>query len=134
MFKELFLEALKIKKKAWNIDVPGWKVQMNDKVQHSLLDRVKDRTDLSMNEMKEKIQKGVSYVTKKIKRPGRTMVALNFKKSNFILMILIDNDKNFARVSTILDPNMKVSNALKWDISETEDFKNSIDFELSIDL
>jgi hypothetical protein len=125
----MFVESLKIVKKNWNPKsrVPGWQIIINDGDGHNLIDRVKDRTNLSTNEAKEKIQKAVDYVSKKIengwfdkgKNAGNTrMMAINFEKSKFKMLVLVDPRQKVIRISTILSDDMTTRRTINWDLKE----------------
>ena len=111
----------------------GYNVEFNDDTLHSLISRIEDRTKLAVDEVKEKIKKGIDYVIKKdIKGffKNKSMVAMNFKKSNFKAMIMINPEDKYVRLSTILSSDMSVKNAIKWDINE--EFKDLFEFEINI--
>ena len=112
------LEVLKIVSKNWNIKIDGWEVQVNDKVEHSLYQRIQ-RTNLDYKDLKEKIILGIKYVINKANKEN--MYALYYKKSDFTILLLVKPETKFVRLSTILDSGMQFKGGLKWDINE---FKN----------
>jgi len=111
----------------------GYQVEFNDSMIHSLKDRISSRTDLSDDEVKFKISKGIDYIIKKDMKgffKRKSMVAINFKKSNFKAMIMINPDDKYVRLSTILASDMNVKNAIRWDINES--FDELFEFELNM--
>ena len=123
-FIQYLNEDLKIVKKNWNLNLPNlpeWTVTINDKLNHNLIDRIDIRTDIGLNKMNIKIQKGLNYISKKIiknKIQQDVMIGLNYIKSNFIILFLVKPNNKYIRVSTILDKNMNQSGTVKWDINE----------------
>ena len=123
-FIQYLNEDLKIVKKNWNLNLPNlpeWTITINDKLNHNLIDRIDIRTDIGLNRMNIKIQKGLNYISKKIiknKIQQDVMIGLNYIKSNFIILFLIKPNNKYIRVSTILDKNMNQSGTVKWDINE----------------
>lgn len=110
-------EALKVVKKNWKLELPGWKIEINDKLDHSLLDRIAERTNLKSNQFSEKMRKGLEYVSKKnIKKT--VMIGLYFKKSNFTILYLVNPKDKFIRISSVLDSSMDVVNSIKWELNE----------------
>jgi len=104
--------------------VDTWKdytVEFNDTIDHSLNDRTIDRTELTHDEIKFKISKAIDYIIKKDKKgffKRKSMVAMTFKKSNFIAMILINPFDKYIKLSTILATYMNVKNAIRWELNE----------------
>jgi len=85
-------ESLNIVKKNWSLDIPGYTVDVNDKVQHSLLQRAQLRTRQPLNKIHKAMQHGLEYIVKKIengKISNRTMISLTFTKSDFKLLVLV---------------------------------------------
>lgn len=114
-------EELKIKHKNWDLVLPGFIVEINDKDTHSILSRKDSRTELTANLLKDKLQKGINYIGKKLNKgffEADTMVALNYVNSNFTALILVKPKGRYIRVSSILDSTMKTRNAIKWTINE----------------
>lgn len=120
----IFERDINILKKNWNTNYPGYKVEFNDDVTHNLLDRVRERTNLTVLQIVEKFDKAILYVIKKNDKgffKRKSMVAIDMKKSKFKVMILIDPESKYLRVSTILSPEQYVKNAIRWEIDESEE-------------
>lgn len=134
-------EAIRILKKKWNLkdNITGsFKVEINDSESHSILDRIRDRTDISLNDMNSKLQLGVDLILKKeskgfFKKPI-SYIELTYKKSNFKVIFMIKPENKYLRVSSIFGIDFKTSNALYWDINEfieiNPEYKHSVkDFD-----
>ena len=116
-FKDFLDEELRIVKKNWNLTSLKYNVEMNDKIDHNMLDRILLRTNLKYNEFQRKVQSGINYVDKKkITKP--IMIGLYYKKSNFTVLFFINPDNNYLRVSTVLDSTMEQKNTVKWELNE----------------
>ena len=117
-------EELKIKKKNWKLDIPGYEVDVNDKVQHSLMQRAKLRTRVSLKQVQSAMQHGLEYIAKKIdnkKLTNRTMVSLTFTKSDFKTLVLVNPDEKYLRVSTIMNTDMPTKKDIKWNLNEFQE-------------
>lgn len=112
---------INIIKKNWNTEYPGYQVEFNDQDNHSLIDRVRERTTLAISQIIEKFDKAIRYIIKKNEKSffkNKTMVSINMKKSNFKVMILIDPVSKYIRVSTVLSSEQYVKNAIRWELDE----------------
>jgi hypothetical protein len=117
-------EALKIKKKNWNFKIPNFEVDINDKIQHSLVQRAQLRTEVPLKTAKIAIQHGLEYIAKKIedkKLTTRTMVSLTFTKSDFKTLVLVNPDEKYLRVSTIMNTDMPTKKDIKWNLNEFQE-------------
>lgn len=117
-------EDLKIVKKNWNFKIPGYEVDINDKIKHSLTQRATLRTRASLNQVKKAIQSGLEYITRKIKNDkltNRTMVSLTFLKSDFKVLVLVNPEEKYLRVSTIMDIDMPTKKDIKWNLNEFQE-------------
>jgi hypothetical protein len=116
-------KSINIVKKNWTIKIPGYTIQFNDIEKHPLIPRIRERTDLSLMEIKEKIKKAIEYLVKKNDKgffKEKCMVEFFMKKSNFKLLIMINPENKYIRISTVLAPDMKTSNTIKWELNEEE--------------
>jgi len=117
-------ESLNIVKKNWSLDIPGYTVDVNDKVQHSLLQRAQLRTRQPLNKIHKAMQHGLEYIVKKIengKISNRTMISLTFTKSDFKLLVLVNPDEKYLRISTIMNTDMKTKRDIKWNLNEFQE-------------
>ena len=117
-------EELKIKKKNWKLEIPGYEVDVNDKIQHSLLQRAQLRTRAPLKTVQTAIQHGLEYIVKKIdnkKLTNRTMVSLTFTKSDFKTLVLVNPDEKYLRVSTIMNTDMPTKKDIKWNLNEFQE-------------
>lgn len=117
-------EELKIVKKNWNFKIAGYNVDVNDKIKHSLIQRANLRTRASLNQVKKAIQSGLEYIVSKIKNDkltNRTMVSITFKKSDFKVLVLVNPDEKYLRVSTIMDVDMPTKKDIKWNLNEFQE-------------
>lgn len=122
--KSEMTEDLKIVKKNWSFDIPGYTVDINDKVQHSLLQRAQLRTRTPLNKIHKAMQHGLEYIVKKInsgKISNRVMISLTFTKSEFKLLVLVNPDEKYLRVSTIMNPDMETKRDIKWNLNEFQE-------------
>lgn len=134
-FKEFISEELKIVKKNWKLEIDDYTVEVNDKLDHDLLNRIYSRTNLKTNQFNEKLQKGLDYINSKLKKGKITkdiMIGINYTKSEFIVLFLVKPDSKYIRVSTVLDKDMIVKGSIKWDLNEFNDFNNTkIDYNIN---
>ena len=117
-------EELKIVKKNWDFKIPGYEVDVNDKIQHSLIQRAQLRTEVPLKTAKKAIQSGLEYIAKKIdnnKLTNRTMVSLTFTKSDFKTLVLVNPDEKYLRVSTIMNTDMPTKKDIKWNLNEFQE-------------
>jgi len=117
-------EELKIKKKNWKLEIPGYEVDVNDKIQHSLLQRAQLRTRVPLKQVQTAMQHGLEYIVKKIdnkKLTNRTMVSLTFTKSDFKTLVLVNPDEKYLRVSTIMNTDMPTKKDIKWNLNEFQE-------------
>jgi len=122
--REELSEELKIKSKNWNFNVKNWSVEVNDKIKHSLIQRSQLRTEAPLNTVKKAIQTGLDYIVKKVdnnKLTNRTMVSLTFTKSDFKVLVLVNPDEKYLRVSTIMNTDMQTKKDIKWNLNEFEE-------------
>ena len=131
LFREsLITEDLKIVKKKWNIKIPNYEVEVNDKKEsHDMLKRIKDRTLMTPKQIQGIIESGLKYIVKKKSffKNDKNFVELTFNKSKFKILILFKPENKYLRVSSIMSLDMDVTNALHWDINEFhEEFKYDI--------
>jgi len=132
------IEALNIKKKNWNLSLDGFKVELNDDIEHNLIDRIKDRTNLSLNIIKDKLQNGLDYIGTKIEQDffknDKVLLSIDFTKSKFTALYLIKLQSKYIRVSSILSNDMIISKDIKvrWTLNEFKelmiDYKDDSDF------
>ena len=119
---ENVLKPISYSKIKWNTLLDrDYTIVYNDSNNHNLLDRIKDRTDLLPYEVRNKVEKAIKYIIKKDKKDffkQKTMVSFTMKKSKFKVMILFNPKDNYIRVSSILNMNMVVRGAIKWDLNE----------------
>jgi len=136
-------ENLKIVKKNWGFKIPGYEIEINDKVKHSLLQRANIRTRVPLRQVQNAIQKGLEYIVKKIKDnklTNKTMVSITFKKSDFKVLVLVNPEEKYLRVSTIMDSDMPTKKDIKWNLNEFEkifwplNINNNETFSFSCDL
>ena len=117
-------ESLKIKKKSHLKDNTnsGYTIEINDSEGHSIIDRIKDRTDIKLNAMNDKLQKGVNLMLKKLSndffKKDINYVELTYKLSNFKAIFMIKPKTKYIRISSIFEMSYKTDNALIWDINE----------------
>jgi len=137
-FNELLEKVQKHNKIKWNrYLMPNYNITYNDNPRHNLLDRVMERTNLSPNKIKEKVEKAILYVIKKDKNnffKRKTMIAFNMTKSKFKIMILFNpfEEPKYLRVSSILADDMTVKGAIKWNLNENININEFIEFHIEI--
>lgn len=120
-FKEFISEELKIVKKNWKLSLPDFTVEVNDKIDHALLDRIYARTNLKTNQFNEKLQKGLDYIYKKLQKGKITndvMIGIKYTISDFIVLFLVKPESKYIRISTVLDSDMVQRGMIKWDLNE----------------
>lgn len=121
-------EALKIVKKNWTSDFEGYEVDYNDTQGHELIPRIQSRTDITLNDIKSKLDKAINYIIYKDKQgffKNTLSVAITFKESDFKALFLINPETKYIRLNTILSGDMITKNTIRWDLNE-----NLIEFEI----
>jgi hypothetical protein len=119
-------EALKIKKKSFKYygnenDDLNFQIIYKDSMEHSFINRVKERTDLTPKEVSIAISKGVDYILKRVKSgkiDGKLACAITFKKSNFKVVYIVNTWVKFLKIATILSSDMETTNAVSWNLKE----------------
>jgi len=115
-----------------NIKRKNYKIEFNNLSDHELIPRILNRTKIDLKEAKSKFEKAIDYVIKKNELgffKNKSMVEMTMKKSEFKIMIMINPDDNYIRVSTVLSMDMPTKNTIKWNMNE-----ENIDFiQLEID-
>lgn len=117
------LRPLKIVRKNWKTDYPGYKVEFNNLENHPLIPRIQERTNLSISEISDKFDKAIKYVIKKNDKgffKSKSMVEILLKKSEFKILLMINPEDNYIRFSTVLSKDMPSKNTIKWSINEEE--------------
>jgi hypothetical protein len=135
-------EALKIKKN-WKFSdnsdsTEKYTIEINDSDEHSILDRIKDRTDIKINAMNQKLQAGIDYILNKANKDffkkDINYIDLKYTKSNFKVIFMIKPKTKYLRISSIFNIDWDSKNSLKWEIkefyNELPEFKNSINENL----
>ena len=121
--EKLERKPLRIVKKKWKTDYPGYTVEFNILEDHPLIPRIQDRTDLSLNDIKIKFDKAILYIIKKNNNgffKQKSMVEFTLKKSEFKVLIMINPGDNYIRFSTVLGIDMKSSNVIRWNLNEAD--------------
>lgn len=134
-FKEYLVnEELKIVKKNWKLSDTtnqDFVVEINDSPSHSIIDRIKDRTDMKLVNMNKKLQKGVDYILKKNQKGffkyRVSYVELTYKKSNFKVIFMIKPEQKYLRISSIFEMSYNTEGAYYWNINEF--IKDNPEFE-----
>ena len=123
--KEVLKEKLTIVKKKWSLKDntdQGFTVEINDSETHPILDRIKDRTEMKLNDMNAKLQKGVDYVLKKNSKGffkhKVSYVELTYAESNFKAIFMIKPEQKYLRISSIFEMSYKTDGAFLWNINE----------------
>ena len=123
--KEALNEKLTIVKKKWNLKDntdQGFTVEINDSETHPILDRIKDRTEMKLNDMNAKLQKGVDYMLKKNSKGffkhKVSYVELTYNESNFKAIFMIKPEQKYLRISSIFEMSYKTDGAFLWNINE----------------
>ena len=142
---ESLKEKLTIVKKKWSLKDntdQGFTVEINDSETHPILDRIKDRTDMKLNDMNAKLQKGVDYMLKKNSKGffkhKVSYVELTYTESNFKAIFMIKPEQKYLRISSIFEMSYKTDGAFLWNINEfiqenpeyTEQLKENAEFYL----
>lgn len=135
-------EALKIKKN-WKFSnnsdsTEKYTIEINDSDEHSILDRIKDRTDIKINAMNQKLQAGIDYILNKANKDffkkDINYIDLKYTKSNFKVIFMIKPKTKYLRISSIFNIDWDSKNSLKWEIkefyNELPEFQNSINENL----
>lgn len=124
-FKTYLDEKLTIVKKKWSLKDntdQGFTVEINDSETHPILDRIKDRTDMKLNDMNAKLQKGVDYMLKKNSKGffkhKVSYVELTYTESNFKAIFMIKPEQKYLRISSIFEMSYKTDGAFLWNINE----------------
>ena len=123
-FRDL-CEELKIVKKNWtfndNTD-QGFTIEINDSSSHPILDRIKDRTNIKLNDMNIKLQKGIDLILNKNSKGffkhNVSYIELTYLKSNFKTIFMIKSNKKYLRISSIFELSYNTDGAFYWNINE----------------
>jgi len=102
----------------------GFKIDFSNSKEHNLLDRIKDRTNLSIKDVELKISKGIDYLLKRWNMGNITKnveVKMTFKKSNFKVIYQLKPESKYLRVKSILSIDMETSRTIKWTLKENFD-------------
>lgn len=136
-------EGLKIKKN-WKFSdntetKEKYTIEINDSIEHSILDRIKDRTDIKINDMNSKLQAGIDYILNKANKDffkkDINYIDLKYTKSNFKVIFMIKPKTKYLRISSIFSLDMETKNSLHWEIkeffNELPEFENIINENLN---
>lgn len=114
-------EAIKMVNKKWNLSLKDWTIQVNDNIDHNILDRIYSRTNLKTVQFQQKLQVGLDYIDKKYQK-GKIqkdcMIGIHYTKSNFIVLFLVKPENKYIRISTVLDSDMVQKGTIKWELNE----------------
>jgi hypothetical protein len=135
-------EGLKIKKN-WKFSdntetKEKYTIEINDSIEHSILDRIKDRTDIKINDMNSKLQAGIDYILNKANKDffkkDINYIELTYTNSKFKVIFMIKPKTKYLRISSIFNIDWDSKNSLKWEIkefyNELPEFENSINENL----
>lgn len=126
-------KPLRIVRKNWKTDYPGYKVEFNNLSDHPLIPRIQDRTNLSITDIGNIFDKAILYIIKKNDKGffrQKSMVEFLMKKSEFKVLIMINPEDKYIRFSTVLSKDMPSKNTIKWSLNEDEEELEVISFEL----
>lgn len=133
-FETFINENLTVKSLSWKKEIDGWSIEVNDRVSHSMLTRLQDRTSIPLKAIRDKIYKGISYTINKANKGFfkeiLVTVGLEYKLSNFKLVLTVFPNEKKITIVTILDKDMKFSHLIKWELNE---FKRDI-FDVECEL
>jgi len=119
--EDISRKHLKLVKKKWNTSYENYKVEFNDIQNHELISRIQDRTNLTINDLQSKFDKTIKYIIKKNDLgffKQKSMIEFTMKKSEFKILIMINPEDNYIRVSTVLSMDMPSKNTIKWNLNE----------------
>lgn len=108
----------------WNTEIQDFKIEINDSSIHDMVLRVMNRTNLSLSKFDDKLKKGVSLMIHKVQKnkiPSKTMVSLEYLKSEFKVLFLVNPQEKYIRISSVLDNSMLVKGTVKWNINEFQE-------------
>ena len=124
----------------WNLNCPGYKIFVNDIVGHELEVRIENRTNLTPEDVNNKIQHGLNKIITFIeynKIPEKT-ICLNYIYSKFKVIVKIVN-KTFIPdskstikkiyIKTILGKGMHATNTFDLNIEESKEILEMEIFE-----
>ena len=106
-----------------------YKIEWNNKIEHNILIRIKERTNLTPNELIEKIKLGLEYLLNENKEG---IICLTFTKSKFILIVKINNSNKTIKIITILSDSMNTSHCIKMDIDEVYFLRDILPKDISL--
>ena len=132
---EALLEDISITKLSWKKEINGWDIKINDRIDHDMLAKLQDRTNVPLKILRDKIYKGIEYTIKKantgfFKDPAVT-VGLYFKISKFKIVLNIFIDRKQITVTTVLSDDMKFHNLIKWELNEFKEKVFDIECKLN---
>jgi len=122
IYLQIINEALRIVKKKWEDSLGDYKIEYNDVEKHQLLSRIIDRTGVSINDMKKKIFNAIKEVVNKLDNKEitqKSMLEFNFTKSLFKLLIMVNPENKYIRISSVLGKDMSTKNTIPFKIDES---------------
>ena len=131
IYEELKITFKKLKYVGIENDI-GWNIFFNNSKKHNMLDRIKDRTELSFKETQEVLSKGVDYILKKVKKgkiEKTLQISIIFKKSNFKAIFKVIPEEKAIVLLTILDSDMYTKGTISWDVKENIDIDEEVELD-----
>ena len=131
IYEELKITFKKLKYVGVENDI-DWNIFFNNSKKHNMLDRIKDRTELSFKETQEVLSKGVDYILKKVKKgkiEKTLQISIIFKKSNFKAIFKVIPEEKAIVLLTILDSDMYTKGTISWDVKENIDIDEEVELD-----
>lgn len=105
----------------WNTTKDGYKIEINDSKLHDIVERIMNRTKLNVEDFNKRLKSGLSLIIHKCntgKITSKNMVALEYLKSEFKILFLVNPEEKYIRISSVLDKDMFTKGAIRWNINE----------------
>jgi len=110
----------------------GFKVELNDKKSHSLIDRIEQRTNLEVQKIKDIVKKILLMIKSDVlngRITKRSMYEFKLLKSKIKILFLVNPDEYYIRFSTILNGKQYTKDTVVKELNEK--FENYIKIELN---
>lgn len=128
-FTELLLET----PSDWDLKYPGFKIRINDTEEHSLIKKMKSRTNETLETMNKKVQTGINRMMTAFlfqKQTNFKTYCVIYNKSKFKIILNANKNPKIIDFDTILGYGMHQSDTSDINLQESNHFNEIIELDL----
>lgn len=128
-FTELLIEA----PSDWDLSYPEYKIRINDTAAHPLIEKMKSRTNETLETMNPKVQTGINSMMKNFlfqKQTNFKIYCIIYNKSKFKIILKANKTSKIIDFDTILSWGMHQADTTDINLQESHHFNEIIELDL----